>query len=40
VTFGERIEPIVIQPDQYRSIAARQLVRRLQGYYTEQLAHG
>ena len=40
VTFGERIEPIVIQPDQYRSIAVRQLVRRLQGYYTEQLAHG
>jgi 1-acyl-sn-glycerol-3-phosphate acyltransferase len=40
VTFGERIKPIVIQPDQYRSLAARELVRRLQGYYTEQLAHG
>jgi 1-acyl-sn-glycerol-3-phosphate acyltransferase len=40
VRIGERLEPIAVQPDQYRSIAARQLVRQLQTYYTEQLAHG
>jgi 1-acyl-sn-glycerol-3-phosphate acyltransferase len=40
LTVGERIEPIVVQSDQYRSIAVRRLVRRLQGYFTEQLAHG
>lgn len=40
VTVGERIEPIVLEPDQHRSIAARRLVRRLEDYFTEQLAHG
>lgn len=40
ITIGERIEPISLEPNQYRSIAARRLARRLENYYTEQLAHG
>jgi 1-acyl-sn-glycerol-3-phosphate acyltransferase len=40
VTVGERLRPVDVPPDQHRSLAARQLVRQLQTYYTEQLAHG
>ena len=40
VAIGQRLDPIVVEPDQYRSVAARQLVRQIQSYYTEQLAHG
>jgi 1-acyl-sn-glycerol-3-phosphate acyltransferase len=40
VTVGERLRPVDVAPDQHRSLAARQLVRQLQSYYTEQLAHG
>ncbi len=40
VTVGERLDAAATLGYQYRSLAARQLVRRLQTYFTEQLELG
>ena len=40
VTVGERLDVGAALGYQYRSLAARQLVRRLQAYFTEQLELG
>jgi 1-acyl-sn-glycerol-3-phosphate acyltransferase len=40
VTVGERLDVGATLGYQYRSLAARQLVRRLQAYFTEQLGLG
>lgn len=40
VTVGDLLQPIAVPPGTYRSLAARQLVRQLQNYYAERLAHG
>ena len=40
VTVGDCLDASSALGYQYRSLAARHLVRRLQAYFTEQLEHG
>jgi 1-acyl-sn-glycerol-3-phosphate acyltransferase len=40
ITISDRLPAATLTEVQHRSLAARQLVRRLQQYFTEQLAHG